>query len=170
MTYNNKNEAIFDSHETEEYKEKQKIWWCTTILCTLFPFFAQCISLLFHHEFDITDMINNGDIILLTYSVTVPTLIELIQVRSNKSSKFIIYVCITFIILLSDLVIYASMKNPGTYLNDQNELVEYDNFKINFVITLIIMLASWIFSQKIMRFIFESNIDARQKEKQTEEA
>ena len=162
MTYNSKHEAIFESHEKEEFKEKQKIWWCTTILCTLFPFFAQCVSLLFHHKFNMIDMINNGDVILLTYSITVPTLIELIQVKNNRTSKYVIYVCVTFMILLSDLVFYASMKDPGTYLNSDKELVEYDNFAINLFITIIVIAVSWVFSQKLMRFIFISNVESRQ--------
>lgn len=161
MTYNNKNKAVFDSHETEEYKEKQKIWLCTTLLCTLFPFFAQCISLLFNHKFDFVSVINNGELVLLTYSITIPTLIELIQTKTDKQAKYVIYVFIWIFIILSDLLIYLSIKNPATYV-DKNQIKTYDNFLINLGSTIIIMLSSIFFSQKTIRFIFICNIENRQ--------
>lgn len=161
MTYNSKNKAVFDSHETEEYKEKQKIWLCTTLLCTLFPFFAQCISLLFNHKFDFISVINNGELVLLTYSITIPTLIELIQTKTDKQAKYVIYVFIWIFIILSDLLIYLSIKNPATYI-DKNQIKTYDNFLINFGATIIIMSSSIIFSQKTIRFIFICNIENRQ--------
>lgn len=166
MTYNNKNEAVFDSHETEEYKEKQKIWLCTTLLCTLFPFFAQCISLFFNHKFDFVSVINNGELVLLTYSITIPTLIELIQTKTDKQGKYIIYVFIWFFIILSDLLLYLSIKNPGTYITDDNQIKTYDNFFINLGATIIIMLSSIIFSQKTIRYIFICSIETRQSIKQ----
>lgn len=165
MTYNSKNEAIFDSHETEEYKEKQKIWLCTTLLCTLFPFIAQCISLLFSHKFDFVSVINNGELVLLTYSITIPTLIELIQTKTDKQAKFVIYVFIWIFIILSDLLLYLSIKNPATYV-ENNKVETYDNFLINLGATFIIMLSSIIFSQKTIRFIFVCNIEARQSAEQ----
>lgn len=161
MTYNSTNEVIFDSHEKEEYEEKQKIWLCTTLLCTLFPFFAQCISLLFNHKFDFVSIINNGELVLLTYSITIPTLIELIQTKSNKQATYVIYVLIWFFIILSDLLIYLSIKNPGTYLSSENKIVLYDNFYINLCATIVIMLSSIIFSQKTIRYMFICNIEMR---------
>lgn len=166
MTYNNKNEAVFDSHETEEYKEKQKIWLCTTLLCTLFPFFAQCISLCFNHKFDFVSVINNGELVLLTYSITIPTLIELIQTKTDKQAKYVIYVFIWIFIILSDLLIYLSIKSPATYVTDSNQVKMYDNFLINLGTTIIIMLSSIIFSQKTIRFIFICNIENRQETEQ----
>lgn len=165
MTYNSKNEAIFDSQETEEYKEKQKIWLCTTLLCTLFPFIAQCISLLFSHKFDFVSVINNGELVLLTYSITIPTLIELIQTKTDRQAKFVIYIFIWIFIILSDLLIYLSIKNPATYIKD-NKVETYDNFLINLGATFIIMLSSIIFSQKTIRFIFVCNIETRQSTEQ----
>lgn len=162
MTYNNKNEAVFDSHETEEYKEKQKIWLCTTLLCTLFPFFAQCLSLFFNHKFDFFSVINNGELVLLTYSITIPTLIELIQTKTDKQTRYVIYVFVWIFIILSDLLIYLSIKNPAIYITDNNQVKTYDNFLINLGATIIIMLSSIIFSQKTLRFIFICNIENRQ--------
>ncbi len=160
MIYNNK-EIIFESHEKIEYKEKQKIWWCTTLLCTLFPFFAQCISLLFNHKFDIISLINNGELILLTYSITIPILIELIQTKTNKQAKHVIYICIWFFLLLSDLLIYLSIKNPGSFLNSNKELTTYNNFLINLISTIIIVPCSLVFSQKTILYIFICNIETR---------
>ena len=85
MTYNDKKEAVFDSHEKEEYKEKQKIWLCTTLLCTLFPFLAQCISLFFNLKFDFVSIINNGELVLLTDSITIPTIVELSQTKQKNN-------------------------------------------------------------------------------------
>lgn len=169
MTYNNKNELVFESDEKIEYNEKQKIWWCTTLLCTLFPFFAQCVSLLFNHKFDIIGMINNGELIILTYSITVPTLIELIQIKTHKQSKQVIYVCVWFFILLSDLLVYLSMKNPGVYLTQDNKLATHDNFIINIICTIVIMVTSLIFSQKTIRYIFICNIESRQENENKKE-
>lgn len=161
MTYNGKHEVVFNSHETEEYKEKQKIWLCTTLLCTLFPFFAQCISLLFNHKFDFVSVINNGELVLLTYSITIPTLVELVQTKAGKETKYVVYVFVWIFIILSDLLIYLSIKNPATYV-DNNQIKTYDNFIMNLCATIIIMLSSIIFSQKTIRFIFICNIETRQ--------
>lgn len=150
----NKNDAIFNSKEKNDYKEKLGIWWCTTLLCTLFPFFAQCISLIFTHNFDFFNIINNGDLVLLTYSITIPTFLELIQLETKKNTKYVIYVFVWVFLVLSDLVVYLCIKNPGTYTNENNIVETYDNFAINLFFTILILLTSIIFSQNTIKYIF----------------
>ena len=106
MKHSKQHKVTFDSRQKEEYREKTRIWLCTTLLCTLFPFFTQCVSLLFNHKFDFVSIINNGELVLLTYSVTIPTLIELIQTKTDKQAKYVIYVFIWIIIILSNLLLF----------------------------------------------------------------
>lgn len=123
MKFGNKNKAIFNSDEKNEYKEKQIIWWCTTLLCTLFPFLAQLISAVFSHKLDLISIINNGELVLLTYSITIPTLIDLIQLETKKNATYVIYVLFWIFIILSDLVIYLSMKNVGMDMVNDNFII-----------------------------------------------
>lgn len=170
MKYNEKNELIYESKEKQEYDEKQKIWLYTTLLCTLFPFLAPIITAIFSHNLNFTNIINQGDVIILTYSITVPTLLELIQIDKSKyKADYIKWFTVFIILIFGDILIYSAIRNPGTYKNKNNEIVTYDNFILNTIATVIIVVCSAIICKKVMKFIFDCNVEIEQNKQEQNE-
>ena len=156
-----KNEQSYISYSDTQknYKEKRTIWIWTTILCAVFPFIAPIISSISNHSFDFLNIINNGDIILLIYSIIIPTFIEMLKVKNKNSTSYVIWAMIFTLVIFSDLYIYSTIKNPKQFLNAQNKLETYDNTIQNIVYTILMFVSSLVVCDKVMRLIYECNIE-----------
>lgn len=162
-TQNNKS-FISISEAQKEYKEKRTVWIWTTCLCAGFPFVAPIISSISNHSFDLSNIINNGDIILLTYSIIIPTFIDMLKVKNKNSSKYIIWAMIFALVIFSDLYIYSTIKNPSQYLNKNKELVTYDNTIQNIVFSIVMFVTSLVVCDKVMKIIYDCNLEINNKE------
>lgn len=170
---------IFTSDEQKAYKEKRNIWALTTLLCTLFPFITQMLSVFFNHSFAFKSIINGGDVILLLYSITIPVFIELLQTNHINRNFDHIKKCIIFMLLiLTQMAVYSNIKS-NTYSNDTindtiSENIINDNsvhdqmlsndFIRNLVFTLLIIISSALICNNTMKFIFICNVEQRKKE------
>lgn len=153
------NSFISISDAQKEYKEKRTIWIWTTILCAGFPFIAPIISSISNHSFNFLNIINNGDIILLTYSIIIPTFIDLLKIKNKNSSRYIIWTMIFAVVIFSDLYIYSTIKNPTKYLNENKELVVYDNTIQNIIFSIVMFISSLIVCDQVMKIIYNCNIE-----------
>lgn len=152
-------EYISNTEAQKEYNEKKQLWTWTTILCAVFPFIIPIISSIFNHSFDFVNIINNGDIILLMYSIIIPTFIDLLKVKNKSSSQYIIWAIIFIIVIFSDLYCYSVIKNPYQYIDANNKVVTYDNTIRNIAITAILVISSLTVCNKILKIIYDCNVN-----------
>lgn len=103
---------------------------------------------------------------MLTYSIIIPTFIDLLKVRNKNSSKYVIWAMIFAVVIFSDLYIYSTIKNPTKYLNENDELVAYDNTMQNIVFSIVMFVSSLIVCDKVMKIIYDCNIESNNKEEQ----
>ena len=78
---------IFEVEQREKYNRSILKWLILSCFSVLFPLFITLITDSYDGKFNISDLINNGDLILLSFSLTIPTALDLFEVKKSMNGN-----------------------------------------------------------------------------------
>lgn len=146
-----KKPLIFEGALAEMYKSRRNKWIRLSIVSTLLPlFFAGCVSF-YNGSFDFLNMFGSGEIVLSNFSLTIPMVFDLFEMKEKEDE----YLSWTFFYCAILVCIQI-----GLYCLIRIDISE--NKQIKSVISSIIMLvASWICCNYSIRALFRHSTEKR---------
>lgn len=96
---------VFEGEQREKYKRSLLKWSVLSCFSVLFPLFITFITDSYEGHFNIVSLINSGDLILSSFSLTVPTALDLFEMRLNwykkndNSINLCRYLCLFIIVI-----------------------------------------------------------------------
>ena len=82
---------IFEGEQREKYNRSTLKWLVLSCFSVFFPLFITLITDSYDGKFNISDLINNGDLILLSFSLTIPTALDLFEAKKNINGNSRLY-------------------------------------------------------------------------------
>jgi len=113
---------IFEGEQREKYNRSILKWLVLSCFSVLFPLFITLITDSYDGKFNISDLINNGDLILLSFSLTIPTSLDLFEAnknmnRNDNSLSLCRYLCL-FIIVIQVLFYVLIRTHEAKFLTN----------------------------------------------------
>ena len=113
---------IFEGEQREKYNRSILKWLILSCFSVLFPLFITLITDSYDGKFNISDLINNGDLILLSFSLTIPTALDLFEVKksmngNDNSLSLCRYFCL-FIIVIQVLFYVLIRTHEAKFLTN----------------------------------------------------
>lgn len=127
---------VFEGEQREKYKQSIFKWFVLSCFSVFFPLIITLIIDLYDGRFNLIDLINNGDLILLSFSLTIPTALDMLEMKRSINIKDkdenILSVCryLCLFIIVVQTLFYALIRTHEAMLI------------INLCSTIIIVLAS----------------------------
>ena len=95
---------IFEGEQREKYNRSTLKWLVLSCFSVFFPLYITLITDSYDGKFNISDLINNGDLILLSFSLTIPTALDLFETKKNingndNSLSLCRYLCLFIIVI-----------------------------------------------------------------------
>lgn len=133
VTFINK-PLIFEGIENERYKASKNKWIRLTIVSTLLPLLLTALISWYNGKFELIKLFGQGEIILSLFSLTVPLMFDLFEIKKNDD-KYIsraFFLCIILVIL--QIVFYSLMRVD----NSDKHLLK------SFLTSIPFVFASWL--------------------------
>lgn len=135
---------VFEGVQREKYNRAIQKWFVVSCFSVFFPLIITLIIDSYDGKFNIVNLINNGDLVLLSFSLTIPTLLDLIEIkniiRQNNISISLCKVECLFIIIIQ-VVFYVLIRTHEA------------KFVTNLISTIIIVPLSILYVD-ILFFVF----------------
>lgn len=98
------NNYIFEGEQREKYNQSIFKWFILSCFTVFFPLIITLIIDCYDGRFNIVDLVNNGDLILLSFSLTIPTALDMFgmesgNVKKNNSLILCRYLCLFIIVI-----------------------------------------------------------------------
>ncbi len=113
------NNYIFEGEKREKYNRSIRKWLILSCFSVVFPFFITLITDGYDGRFSIVDVINNGDLILLSFSLTIPSTLDLMEAqkyKKEKSDSLSLCRCLCLFIIVIQTLFYALVRTHNTKL------------------------------------------------------
>lgn len=141
---------VFEGVQREKYNRAIQKWFVVSCFSVFFPLIITLIIDSYDGKFNIVNLINNGDLVLLSFSLTIPTLLDLIEIkniiRQNNISISLCKVECLFIIIIQ-VVFYVLIRTHEA------------KFVTNLISTIIIVPLSIFICRYSIFCIFVSSIE-----------
>ena len=81
------NKKVYEGKEKEFRKQARKKWLSLFFWAFLLPLLIAGVCSIYNDKISILDLFCNGDVLLALYSVTVPVILDLFEIKKNNSNK-----------------------------------------------------------------------------------
>lgn len=140
---------IFEGNQREIYHNSIQKWLVLSCFSVIFPLLITLITDSYGGKFNINNLINNGDFILLSFSLTIPTALDLFGIMKNTNEKNNLiksrYLCLFIIVV--QVLFYACIRTNNA------------KFLSNLISTIVIMLVSIYLCRYFIFCMFINSID-----------
>ncbi len=109
---------VFEGEQREKYKRSILKWFVLSCFSVLFPLLITATIDLYEQKFNMITLINNGDLILLSFSLTIPTILDMFEMKKNTTEKkddiLIACSCLCLFIIVIQTLFYALIRTHKT--------------------------------------------------------
>ncbi len=92
---------VFEGEALENYKALRDRWIMLTIISSVLPLFLTCIISWYNGKLQLISLFGQGEIILSLFSLTVPLMFDLFEIKRKKDPKLTrAFVMCIFIVIL----------------------------------------------------------------------
>mgnify|MGYP003571417035 CR=1 FL=1 len=81
------NKKVYEGEEKEFRKQARKKWLSLFFWAFLLPLLIASACSIYNDKISIQELFCNGDVLLALYSVTVPVILDLFEIKKNNSNK-----------------------------------------------------------------------------------
>lgn len=145
---------VFEGEQREKYKQSIFKWFILSCFSVFFPPIITAIIDLYEETFNMIALINNGDLILLSFSLTIPTILDMLEMKKNtttkKDSVLIACGCLCLFIIVIQTLFYALIRTHKTMT------------EINLCFTILIVLSSIYICRYSVFCMFISSMNEEQ--------
>ena len=138
----------FEGTRAEEYKRMRNKWIRLSIVSTGLPFLFSIIISFFNDALSFWDLIVNGEIILSLFSLNLPIVFDLFEMKNSNEEYMSVAFWISTVITLLQLVVYCSIRMS---VSESKELK-------TIIASLLMIIASWISCRSAIRAMFQYSI------------
>ena len=146
----NKKPLVFEGIVMEKYKASRNKWIRLSIVSTILPLVFSCTISWYTGKFEIVNLFGNGEIILSLFSLTIPLMFDLFEIKKNNDELLsrAFFICVIIIVLQS--IFYCLIK------------IDTSNYHVlkGFLTSIPFIIASWLcclYSIKVMALYVEKN-------------
>jgi len=145
---NSKSALIFEGIMAERYKATRNKWIRLSTVSVLLPLiFAGFVSF-YNGAFDLLDMFGNGEIVLSLFSLTVPMLFDLFDIKQEKDEHLSWAFFCCAILVCIQILLYCLIRIDTS----ENQAIK------SVISSIIILIASWICCNYSIRALFRHSI------------
>lgn len=109
---------VFEGEQREKYKRSILKWFVLSCFSVFFPPVITIIIDLYEKTFNMFNLINNGDLILLSFSLTIPTILDMLEMKKSTTTKkddvLIACGCLCLFIIVIQTLFYALIRTHKT--------------------------------------------------------
>lgn len=145
----------FEGTRAEEYKRMRNKWIRLSIVGTGLPFLFSIIIAFFNDALDFWDLISNGEIILSLFSLNLPIVFDLFEMKNSNEEYMSVAFWISTVIALFQLVVYCSIRMAVSETKEMKTIIA----------SFLMILASWISCRTAIRAMFQYSISDAENEK-----
>lgn len=134
---------IFEGVVSENYKSSRNKWIRLSIVSTFLPLFLGCIISWYNGKFELLYLFGQGEIILSLFSLTVPLMFDLFEVKKNNDERLSRAFFLCTIIVILQIVFYCLIRVDTSSAHDIK----------GFITSIPFIIASWLcclYSIKVM--------------------
>lgn len=138
----------FEGTRAEEYKRMRNKWIRLSIVGTGLPFLFSIIISFFNDVLSFWDLIANGEIVLSLFSLNLPIVFDLFEMKNSDEEYMSVAFWISTVITLFQLVVYCSIRMS---VSESKEIK-------TIIASLLMIFASWISCRSAIRAMFQYSI------------
>jgi hypothetical protein len=125
---------IYEGVKIEQYKHIKNKWKRLAIVSCVLPIIFASIVSYYKEAFNLLDLFGNGEILLSLFSLTVPMLFDLFEIKhkNDEGISWAFFICL--IIVCAQILLYCMTRiDDSTYCQIKS-----------IIVSIIMMVASWI--------------------------
>ena len=145
---NAKHALVFEGVAAERYKSSRNKWIRLSVVSTFLPLFFACIISWYNGKQELIYLFDQGEIILSLFSLTVPLMLDLFEIKRNNDERITraFYLCLIIVVL--QIVFYFLIRVD----------VSESHIAKGILTTIPFIIASWLcclYSIKVMAIYTE---------------
>lgn len=155
MPHRKKNSPlIFEGVLAERYKKAKNRWTRLTIISTLLPLVSASFVSLYNGSFDVLSLFGNGEIVMSLFSLTIPLLFDLFEIKKedDENLSWAFFYCA--ILVCIQMLLYCLIR-----IDDS----DYSELK-SVISSLIMLCASWMCCNYSIKVLFMHSTTDRDEE------
>lgn len=139
---------VFEGIATEKYKSSRNKWIRLSFVSVFLPLLFGCIITWYNGKFDLINLFGEGEIILSLFSLTIPLMLDLFEIKKNNDERLSRAFFLCVIIILLQTIFYCLIRIDTS----SNHILK------GFITSLPFLIASWLcclYSIKVMAIYTE---------------
>lgn len=139
---------IFEGLAAEQYKQMRNKWIRLAVVSVLLPFLFAIVVSYYTNTFDLLGMFGNGEILLSLFSLTIPMLFDLFEMKSKKDEylSWAFFSCA--ILVCFQILLYCLTRID---ISEEKEIK-------SIVVSVIMLIASWLCCGYSIKAMFQHSI------------
>ncbi len=101
---------VFEGEALEKYKALRDRWIILTIISSVLPLLVTCIISWYNGKFQLINLLGQGEIILSLFSLTVPLMFDLFEIKKKKDIVLTRAFALCVFIVALQLVFYCLIR------------------------------------------------------------
>lgn len=139
---------IFEGLAAEQYKQMRNKWIRLAVVSVFLPFIFAAVVSYYNNTFDLLTLFGNGEILLSLFSLTIPMLFDLFEMK-NKNDEYLSWAFFFCAILVCFQILLYCLTRI-----DNSEKKEIKSI----IVSVIMLIASWLCCGYSIKAMFQHSI------------
>ena len=139
---------IFEGMEAEQYKQMRNKWIRLAVVSVFLPLLFATVVSYYNNSFDLLALFGNGEILLSLFSLTIPMLFDLFEMKSKKDEYLSWAFFFCAILVCFQILLYCLTRI------DFSEKKEIKSI----IVSVIMLMASWLCCGYSIKAMFQHSI------------
>ena len=139
---------IFEGMEAEQYKQMRNKWIRLAVVSVFLPLLFATVVSYYNNTFDLLALFGNGEILLSLFSLTIPMLFDLFEMKSKKDEYLSWAFFFCAILVCFQILLYCLTRI------DFSEKKEIKSI----IVSVIMLMASWLCCGYSIKAMFQHSI------------
>lgn len=139
---------IFEGMEAEQYKQMRNKWIRLAVVSVFLPLLFATVVSCYNNTFDLLALFGNGEILLSLFSLTIPMLFDLFEMKSKKDEYLSWAFFFCAILVCFQILLYCLTRI------DFSEKKEIKSI----IVSVIMLMASWLCCGYSIKAMFQHSI------------
>ena len=139
---------IFEGMEAEQYKQMRNKWIRLAVVSVFLPLLFATVVSYYNNTFDLLALFGNGEILLSLFSLTIPMLFDLFEMKCKKDEYLSWAFFFCAILVCFQILLYCLTRI------DFSEKKEIKSI----IVSVIMLMASWLCCGYSIKAMFQHSI------------
>ena len=139
---------IFEGMEAEQYKQMRNKWIRLAVVSVFLPLLFATVVSYYNNTFDLLALFGNGEILLSLFSLTIPMLFDLFEMKSKKDEYLSWAFFFCAILVCFQILLYCLTR---IVFSEKKEIK-------SIIVSVIMLMASWLCCGYSIKAMFQHSI------------